>query len=200
MRTVAASMAMSGSLHVRGWGSRPCAALTRRERQDKPSSMSRDSTQGIVFRRARFDDARALADFRWRLHIDDADLQPDPEWVAAFIERIAPERDRTDVTHWLAEADGRPVGVMTVRTVGKVPSPGDLDGKWGYLTNCYVLPECRDQRVGSGLLEAVRRWAEAEAFELLVVWPSERAFPFYERAGFKRYADPLVLKLAREET
>jgi GNAT superfamily N-acetyltransferase len=72
---------------------------------------------------------------------------------------------------------------------------GRLDGSWGYLTNCYVLPPYRKEGVGSGLLDAVKGWAEAQRLELLVVWPSERSYPFYERSGLVRYPDPLVLKL-----
>jgi Acetyltransferase (GNAT) domain len=32
-------------------------------------------------------------------------------------------------------------------------------------------------------------------FSLAMVWPSDRSFPFYERAGFARPPDPLILDL-----
>lgn len=66
------------------------------------------------------------------------------------------------------------------------------------LTNSYVLPQARNAGVGQQLLAAIEAWARAEDLELLLVWPSERAYPFYERAGFRRYPDPLVLRLRAE--
>jgi GNAT superfamily N-acetyltransferase len=80
--------------------------------------------------------------------------------------------------------------------VRKVPKPGELDGRWGYLTNCYVLPEVRNRGVGGSLLAAIKSWAVELRLELLVVWPSDRAYPFYGRAGFTRAPDPLVLEIA----
>jgi GNAT superfamily N-acetyltransferase len=56
----------------------------------------------------------------------------------------------------------------------------------------------RNAGVGQQLLMAIKDWAYADDLELLVVWPSERAYPFYERAGFQRYPDPLVLRLRTE--
>jgi GNAT superfamily N-acetyltransferase len=80
--------------------------------------------------------------------------------------------------------------------VRKIPSPGNLHGRCGYLANSYARPEVRNAGVGSQLLAAIKSWAIGESLELLVVWPSERAYPFYERAGFRRHPDPVVLRLA----
>jgi GNAT superfamily N-acetyltransferase len=60
------------------------------------------------------------------------------------------------------------------------------------------LPEARNAGVGQELLTAIRDWARGVDLEILVVWPSERAYSFYERAGFRRHPDPLVLKLRPE--
>ena len=66
----------------------------------------------------------------------------------------------------------------------------------GVLANSYALPEVRNAGVGSRLLAAIKGWAIGENLELLVVWPSEKAYPFYERAGYRRTPDPVVLRLA----
>lgn len=87
---------------------------------------------------------------------------------------------------------------MSVTIVRKLPNPGSLRGRWGYISNSYVLPELRNVGVGHRLLMAIEDWARVEDLELLVVWPSERAYPFYQRAGFSRYPDPLVLRLRPE--
>jgi GNAT superfamily N-acetyltransferase len=76
-----------------------------------------------------------------------------------------------------------------------MPSPERLNGRFGYVTNSYVLPEYRNAGMGTALLAAVKNWSLSEDLELLLVWPSERAYPFYERSGYHRYPDPVVLKL-----
>ncbi len=152
---------------------------------------------GIVTRPARPDDLPVLADLRWRLQTDDEEdfaAEDKNRFISAFV--AAPiQRDPLTV-HFVAETADRIVAAMTVRKVEKIPSPKRVDAFWGYLTNCYVLAEFRDKSVGSQLLDFVTRWAKMERLELLVVWPSDRSYPFYERKGFARHADPLVLTLA----
>ncbi|HTP76548.1 MAG TPA: GNAT family N-acetyltransferase [Rhizomicrobium sp.] len=137
-----------------------------------------------------------LADLRWRLQTDDTD-DIDNGAKAVFVADFAAAPVNRDplTTHFVAECDGAVAGAMTVRKVEKIPAPGRLCAFWGYLTNCYVLPQNRGGGVGAALLDFVTAWARAEALELLTVWPSDRAYPFYERASFARHADPLVLKL-----
>ena len=59
----------------------------------------------------------------------------------------------------------------------------------------YLGMMARGKGVGSGLLRFVKLWAKDEELVLLIVWPGDKAYPFYERAGFAREADPLVLHL-----
>jgi GNAT superfamily N-acetyltransferase len=143
-------------------------------------------------------DLADLADLRWRLQTDDLPIVDRTEYdlfVQDFI-GIGQSEPRTgELFHWVACAADRLVGAMSVIVVRKVPKPGELDGRWGYLTNCYVLPEMRNAGVGGSLLSKVKSWAGELGIELLVVWPSDRAYPFYERGGFTRPADPLVLEI-----
>ena len=146
-------------------------------------------------------DLPQIADLRWRLRVDDApvsDRSAYDRFVADFI-RICSEEWRTeDIIHWIA-ADGEQVlAIMSVALIRKLPSPENLRGRWGYITNSYVLPAARNAGIGRQLLAVIEDWARAEDLELLLVWPSERAYPFYERAGFRRYPDPLVLRLRSE--
>jgi GNAT superfamily N-acetyltransferase len=150
-----------------------------------------------LYRLAERSDAPQLAALRWDLRTDD-----DPAFDAAarkaFIQEFvawmntAPDKD---LLHWVAEQDGDLIGVISVRIIHKMPSPEDMDGRFGYLTNSYVLPGHRNAGVGTALLAAVKNWALGEGLELLVVWPSEGAYPLYERGGYHRYPDPVILKL-----
>jgi GNAT superfamily N-acetyltransferase len=146
-------------------------------------------------------DLPQIADLRWRLRVDDQPLSDRgayDRFVADFIRICAEEWRPNEMVHWIA-ADGEHVlAVMSIAIVRKLPSPENLRGRWGYISNSYVLPEARNAGVGRQLLTAIEAWARAEDLELLLVWPSERAYPFYERAGFRRYPDPLVLRLRSE--
>ncbi|HEY8255714.1 MAG TPA: GNAT family N-acetyltransferase [Rhizomicrobium sp.] len=146
-------------------------------------------------------DLPQIADLRWRLRVDDqpvSDRGAYDRFVADFIRICSDEWRQDEMVHWIA-ADGEHVlAVMSIAIIRKLPSPENLRGRWGYLTNSYVLPQARNAGVGQQLLAAIEAWARAEDLELLLVWPSERAYPFYERAGFRRYPDPLVLRLRAE--
>jgi GNAT superfamily N-acetyltransferase len=150
-----------------------------------------------LYRLAESSDASQLAKLRWELRTDD-DPNPSADAKAGFIRDFVAWMNKSpdkDLVHWVAERDGELIGVMSVQVVHKLPSPEEFDGRIGYLANSYVLPEHRDQGVGTALLAAIKEWALDQGLELLVVWPSERAYPFYERAGYRRYPDPVVLKL-----
>ncbi len=101
---------------------------------------------------------------------------------------------------WVADLDGRVVGAMWLQLVERVPRPGEERGSLpiGYLTNVFVEPELRDAGLGSRILREVVAWARRRGVEEIIVWPSERSYPFYERAGFSRTPDPIVLYLTDE--
>ena len=155
---------------------------------------------GITFRLADPRDALQLADLRWRLKTDDSldfSMTERNDFVAAFTAFTESASGRQDQPffHCVAELEGRLIAVMSVRKVLKVPSPERLDGCWGYLTNCYTLPDYRNRGIGTNLLNAIKEWSKEQELELLVVWPSDRSYRFYERSGFYRDPDPLVLKI-----
>ena len=154
---------------------------------------------GIEYRIATVGDFQQLADLRWRLHVDDeplCDADVYDRFVVEFMDVLKAEWKTNEIAHWIAVEGDHVLAVMSVVIVRKMPKPSNLRARWGYLCNSYVLPEVRNAGVGGRLLAVVKNWAAAENLELLVVWPSELAYPFYERAGFSRQVDPLVLKFA----
>lgn len=149
----------------------------------------------ISFRIAGEADLPALADLRWRLcHEDCAESGDKAGFVEAFCRQVSGGPAAAAV-HWMGWQGSRPIGVVSVIRVAKLPSPDDPAGAWGYLTNVYLLPEFRNQGIGSALLAVATDWARQQQLELLLVWPSARSVPFYLRAGFLRGADPLVRAL-----
>lgn len=147
----------------------------------------------VLCRRARSDEAAVVGRLRWGLVAEHDGA--DPALAAEFIAHFAAGFDEPTHVHWVGEVEGQVLAVMTVVVVTKTPTLGETHARWGYLTNVYTRPKARDLGIGGRLLEAVTAWAREERFELLLVWPSERAVPFYERAGFRSTRDPLVLDL-----
>ena len=137
-------------------------------------------------------DAGTLAELRWRFQTENKGIPTDDNFITIFNEAALSER----FIHWVAELNGKVVAIMSVQKVAKLPSPGDRSNRhWGYLTNCYTVPEHRNKGIGGSLLTRVRKWAEEEGLEFLAVWPSDRSYGFYEREGFSRPPDPLILKI-----
>jgi GNAT superfamily N-acetyltransferase len=152
-------------------------------------------TQDVTLRIATDNDLQSLAELRWRLKAGD-DACTEGAAFSRFaeeflrVERV--ERARGEIVHWIAEVADEPVAAMSVVVIRKVTSPDRGGGRWGYFTNCYVAAGQRNAGVGRRLIEAIQSWARDQAFEFVIVWPSERAFPFYARSGFRRPDDLLV--------
>jgi GNAT superfamily N-acetyltransferase len=146
-------------------------------------------------------DASDLARMRHALYSEQGlEREPLDEYVdrfAAFVnDALASDAWRI----WVAELQAGIVGTIWLQLVERVPRPGEDRGELpiGYLTNVFVEPELRDGGLGSRMLEEIITWARARGVEEIIVWPSERSYPFYERAGFSRTPDPLVLYLTDE--
>jgi GNAT superfamily N-acetyltransferase len=81
--------------------------------------------------------------------------------VAAYLADLDPSR----ITVWLAEKDGRPVGINAVYRRTLDSATGSLAaGYWGHL---YVRPEARSLMVYPQLVMAMLRWAESGNADLI---------------------------------
>jgi GNAT superfamily N-acetyltransferase len=97
-------------------------------------------------------------------------------------------REHDQRVTWLAEADGRAVGMLNLLVFTRMPKPQPAGStwasQWGYVANVYVELALRDGGVGRALLDAATAYADERGFARLVLSPSPRSVPFYERAGF----------------
>jgi len=104
----------------------------------------------------------------------------------AFDERLAAwfaqESERRIV--WLAEVDGRPVGMMNLAVFERMPRPGRPPSRWGYLGNAFVLAAYRNRGIGARLINTVLDYADGNGFVRVLLSPTCRSVPFYERVGF----------------
>ena len=143
----------------------------------------------MIVRTAESDDVEALASLRaaWREEPATSDF------VATFREWF--EREQDTRVWWLAEADENAIGMVNVKTFERMPTPGRGPSRWGYLANLYVLPAYRGSGAGSALINAAIEHAKAQQFVRLVLAPSELALPLYNRHGFRRADELLLLPL-----
>jgi GNAT superfamily N-acetyltransferase len=146
-------------------------------------------------RQAIIDDAEALARLRWDFS---SPAQQAAQPFEAFREPFAAylaEAFAHGWVVWVAEAGKRIIGNIYIQVVAKLPRPGRFGHRWGYVTNVYVIPDMRDAHIGAALMARVQQWAREEDLEFLLLWPSERAVPFYQRAGFEHEQNALIWEL-----
>ncbi|MGY5125452.1 GNAT family N-acetyltransferase [Streptomyces nigrescens] len=154
-------------------------------------------TTEFFVRPARPADARTLAELRWTFKQEDYEGQPPaparhPEEAEHWI------RDRLSDGHWLAwvaEADGELCGHVFLCLVERMPEPYEDNNPVGYVTNFFVTPSQRNKGAGSALLEALKQHSHRAGLEGLIVWPSERSTPLYQRFGFQPPEELLELPL-----
>ena len=74
--------------------------------------------------------------------------------------------------------------MMNLAVFDRMPRPGREAGSWGYLSNAFVLCAYRSQGIGSLLLRALLAYADDHDYVRVVLSPSARSVPFYQRLGF----------------
>lgn len=136
----------------------------------------------VTVRVAGPDDLSAVATLR-ALWDDAADHPDDANGFADLFARwLATEGDRRTI--WIAAADEEDVGMASLFEYRRMPRPGRLDSRWGYVGNMFVRAEHRNRGIGSRLLSAITAAADARGYVRLVLSPTARAIPLYHRAGF----------------
>jgi GNAT superfamily N-acetyltransferase len=154
------------------------------------------SVGGLSFRQAAEGDHEQLAELRWDMRME-GDEEPavvtrddfDERCRAFFAESAGMH------IHWVAARGGVIVSTISVHLVAMLPRPCKLVDRFGCITNNYTRPAWRGGGIASELLRHVMQWAAAEDLELLIVWPSEAAIPFYTRSGFAWENEVMELRL-----
>lgn len=134
----------------------------------------------LIVRIAGAGDIAAVASLRLRWGDEARDA--DPEFERRLAEWIAQEGDRRTI--WLAELNDEPVGMATLYEFRRMPRPGRMDSRWGYVGNMFVREDRRNRGIGSALLTALIDAAHEHGYVRVVLSPTPRSVPFYRRAGF----------------
>jgi len=152
----------------------------------------------LEYRLAKLAECDALAALRWQSRIEeDGERARTPR---ADFERECAVHFRTGIVSgalsiWVAVEDGMIVSHIVIRRVPLVPRPWKVDDAFGHVTNAYTRPERRNEGIGTTLMHHAVDWARTEDLELLIVWPSHRAVPYYRELGFESENDIMQLTL-----
>ena len=144
-----------------------------------------------VIRRAEPADLAAIVHLRREWTREEHGDIADPGFEENLAAWFAREWSRRII--WLAEVAGHPAGMMNLASYERMPRPGRALSRWGYLGNAFVLPAYRNRGIGSRLVSAALNYADENGFVRVVLSPTERSIPLYERAGFGP-ADALMLR------
>jgi GNAT superfamily N-acetyltransferase len=135
-----------------------------------------------VIRRAGETDWPAVASLRREWIAEQQGERTEPGFEQRFAAWYASESSRR--VFWLAEVGGRAVGMVNLAVFERMPRPGHPASRWGYLSNAFVLAGHRNQGIGKLLIGALLEHACRNGLVRVVLSPSERSVPFYQRAGF----------------
>jgi GNAT superfamily N-acetyltransferase len=149
-------------------------------------------TEAVTVRLAGPADVDLLAALRRELSEEDFGPSSDPSFEARYAAWHAAEASRR--LFWIAEAGGRPVGMLNLSVFERMPRPGRPDSRWGYVGNVFVAAGYRNRGIGRLLLDAALDHARHSSFARVVLSPSERSIPFYSRAGFRPAVSLMVLE------
>jgi GNAT superfamily N-acetyltransferase len=139
----------------------------------------------VVVRRATPVDVPGLARLRWRWRIEDRGEHTDLD-RESFVDLFTTWVLDHAATHlpFVAEVDGRLVGMAWLLPYHRVPSPRALDRHAGDIQSVYVMPELRANGVGAQLIGAVIRHARETELTYLTVHSADTAVDFYLKLGF----------------
>ena len=144
-----------------------------------------------MIRRAEYADLAAIVGLRRAWTREEHGDIADPDFEENLAAWFAREWSRRIM--WLAEEDRRPAGMLNLAIYERMPKPGRALSRWGYLGNAFVLAEYRNRGIGRQLVSAALDYADENGFARVVLSPTERSIPLYERAGFGR-AGALMLR------
>lgn len=148
-------------------------------------------------RRAGPGDAGAMAVMRYDFRTELGEpVETKPEFVERATAWLAHRLELGSWTGWLALDQEQPIGLVLAHLVEKVPNPVVEPESLGYVSSLYVRPECRSRGLGDALLRTAVDFCRGHGVESVVLWPSPRSVPLYERHGFRHQGEVMELHLA----
>jgi GNAT superfamily N-acetyltransferase len=154
----------------------------------------------IAVRRAGPGDATVLAELRYAFRSEmAAPTEPETQFLERATRWLADRLGGGQWTGWMASADdqgGQGVGLVLVQLIEKVPNPVREAESIGYVSSLYVRPRWRGSGLGGRLLTTALEFCRRSGAENVVLWPSPRSIPLYQRHGFRSVGEVMELRWA----
>jgi len=143
-------------------------------------------------------DSVALAEMRYRFRAETGKVN---ETKSQFVRRCAPwmrkrfhQKSLSRWRCWIFEDGKQLLGHVCVQLFEKIPNPVEEDEIHAYVTNCYVVPESRNRKIGQKLLKKALAWCRAQRVDAVILWPTRASKTFYRRSGFAPAGDIFELR------
>ncbi|MBB6646155.1 GNAT family N-acetyltransferase [Halobellus ruber] len=111
----------------------------------------------------------------------------DEQGVDPGIEYDEYDEPDADATHFVAYADGEPIGAARLRPAGEAASAEPVDGPVGKVERVAVAADSRGDGWGRRLMDAVEARAREEGFDELTLHAQTHVREFYERLRYEAY-------------
>jgi GNAT superfamily N-acetyltransferase len=154
----------------------------------------------IAIRPAGPGDATVLAEMRYAFRSEMAvPTEPETQFRERATRWLANRLAGGAWTAWIACAPGEPVGLVLVQLVEKVPNPVPEAENIGYVSSLYVRPPWRGRGIGGRLLTTALEFCRRSGVDNVVLWPSPRSIPLYQRHGFRSVGEVMELRWASDQ-
>jgi GNAT superfamily N-acetyltransferase len=145
-------------------------------------------------------DATVLAELRYAFRSEMAvPTEPETQFLERATRWLAKRLGGGGWTGWIACAPGEPVGLVLVQLVEKVPNPVREAENMGYVSSLYVRPRWRGRGIGGRLLATALDFCRRSGVDNVVLWPSPRSIPLYQRHGFRSVGEVMELRWASSQ-
>jgi len=166
-----------------------------------------DSLPPVTVRVADDRDLPVLARLRWQWVAERTGTPLDSGADGGAFERAFEAWWRAELprrTFWLAEAGTdrsgyTAVGSLNVVEIGNMPRPGGRPGRWGYVSNAFVMAPYAERGVAPALLTAAMEQAKARRYQRLVLRPAPSSAAFYLRHGFVSAGEGMLVLVLNAE-
>jgi GNAT superfamily N-acetyltransferase len=154
----------------------------------------------IAIRLAGPGDATVLAELRYAFRSEmAAPTEPETQFLERVTRWLANRLEGGVWTGWIACAPGKPVGLVLVQLIEKVPNPAPEAENIGYVSSLYVRPRWRGRGIGGRLLTTALEFCRRSEVDNVVLWPSPRSVPLYQRHGFRSVGEVMELRWASDQ-
>jgi len=140
-------------------------------------------------------DVAILSQMRFALRTKPENVETEKAFLERCTEWMRNHLENDSWRCWIVEEDDSIMGALWLQLVEKIPNPTSESEFFAYITNVFVKESARGKGLGSKLLSEAFAFCEQQKVETVILWPTEKSRPLYERHGFAVRSDVFELIL-----